>query len=120
MNEIRSARTKDGFDATDLTLPLGGDGGAQFSDSRLIQGRALIFWEPERFGEKLDAINTDQVTPANECVSEGLVADNRFAVGSSPKMSPTGLKAGTASALLGYIGSPSELGLDWDPETFGI
>ena len=25
-----------------------------------------------------------------------------------------------SSALLGYMGPPSELGLRWDPETYGI
>ena len=74
MNEIRSARTNNGFDTEDLTLPLGEDG-----------------------------------------VSESLDAGNRFAVSSSPEISPTGLKAVAASALLGYVGPSSELGLDCNP-----
>jgi hypothetical protein len=36
----------------------------------------LIFWDPKaagtRFGRKLDAIDTDQITPAADCVSESL------------------------------------------------
>jgi 3-isopropylmalate/(R)-2-methylmalate dehydratase large subunit len=88
----------------------------------LIRGRALIFWDPKVPGKKLDAIDTDQITPANDCVSESLdtldarwkagsfrflmpdfvervargesfiVAGDRFAIGSSREMSPAGLK----------------------------
>ena len=87
-----------------------------------IRGRALIFWDPKRPGKKLDAIDTDQITPASDCVSESLatlderwkagafrhlmpefrarvkagetflVAGDRFAIGSSREMSPAGLK----------------------------
>jgi len=89
----------------------------------LIRGRALIFWDPKRPGQKLDAIDTDQITPAADCVSESLatldkrwiegafrhlmpdfrdrvrrgetflIAGDRFAIGSSREMSPAGLKA---------------------------
>ena len=94
---------------------------------RLIRGRALIFWDPKslpgtRFAKKLDAIDTDQITPAADCVSESLdtlderwkagsfrylmpdfrarvhrgetfvIAGDRFAIGSSREMSPAGLK----------------------------
>jgi 3-isopropylmalate/(R)-2-methylmalate dehydratase large subunit len=88
-----------------------------------IRGKALIFWDPKRPGKKLDAIDTDQITPAQDCVSESLatldkrwkegafrhlmpdfrarvqaggnflVAGDRFAIGSSREMSPAGLKA---------------------------
>ena len=93
----------------------------------LIRGRALIFWDPKslpgtKFAKKLDAIDTDQITPAADCVSESLdtldekwkagsfrhlmpdfrervhagqtfiVAGDRFAIGSSREMSPAGLK----------------------------
>jgi len=88
-----------------------------------IQGKALIFWDPKRPGEKLDAIDTDQITPARDCVSESLdaldknwkegafrflmpdfrarvhrgenflIAGDRFAIGSSREMSPAGLRA---------------------------
>ena len=40
--------------------------------ARIIRGRALIFWDPARPGQKLDAIDTDQITPASDCVSESL------------------------------------------------
>jgi 3-isopropylmalate/(R)-2-methylmalate dehydratase large subunit len=93
---------------------------------RSIRGRALIFWDPKlagtRYGRKLDAIDTDQITPAADCVSESLdtlderwktgafrylmpdfrarvhrgetfvIAGDRFAIGSSREMSPAGLK----------------------------
>jgi 3-isopropylmalate/(R)-2-methylmalate dehydratase large subunit len=89
----------------------------------LIRGRALIFWDPRHPGRKLDAIDTDQITPAADCVSESLetlderwkagafrylmpdfrrrvhagetfvIAGDRFAIGSSREMSPAGLKA---------------------------
>src|SRR5438093_2039296 len=91
----------------------------------VIRGRALIFWDLKVPGKKkkLDAIDTDQITPAADCVSESLdtlderwkagsfrylmpdfrarvhrgetfvVAGDRFAIGSSREMSPAGLKA---------------------------
>ena len=90
----------------------------------LIRGKALIFWDLKVPGKrrKLDAIDTDQITPAADCVSESLetlderwkagafrylmpdfrarvhrgetflVAGDRFAIGSSREMSPAGLK----------------------------
>lgn len=88
-----------------------------------IRGRALIFWDPARPGHKLDHIDTDQITPSHDCVSESLellderwkagafrhlmpdfrqrvhagetfvIAGDRFGIGSSREMSPAGLKA---------------------------
>ena len=92
-----------------------------------VTGRALIFWDPSlqhtRYRRKRDAIDTDQITPARDCVSESLerlderwkagafrylmpdfrervhrgdtflVAGDRFGIGSSREMSPAGLKA---------------------------
>jgi 3-isopropylmalate/(R)-2-methylmalate dehydratase large subunit len=88
-----------------------------------VRGRALVLWDAKRPGHKLDAIDTDQITPAADCVSESLealderwkagafrylmpdfrarvhagatfvVAGDRFAIGSSREMSPAGLKA---------------------------
>ena len=87
-----------------------------------LRGNALIFWDPKVPGKKLDAIDTDQITPAADCVSESLetldekwkagsfrylmpdfrarvhrgdtflIAGERFAIGSSREMSPAGLK----------------------------
>ncbi len=99
---------------------------ADASAGRPIRGKALIFWDPRlpgtRYGRKLDAIDTDQITPAADCVSESLdtlderwkagafrylmpdfrarvhrgetfvIAGDRFAIGSSREMSPAGLK----------------------------
>jgi 3-isopropylmalate/(R)-2-methylmalate dehydratase large subunit len=89
---------------------------------RTIRGRALIFWDPKEPAKKRDAIDTDQITPAEDCVSESLatlderwksgafrhvmpdfrarvhggetflIAGDRFAIGSSREMSPAGLK----------------------------
>src|SRR2546425_2514685 len=91
----------------------------------LIRDKALIFWDLKVLGKKkkLDAIDTDQITPAADCVSESLdtlderwkagsfrylmpdfrarvhrgetfvIAGDRFAIGSSREMSPAGLKA---------------------------
>jgi 3-isopropylmalate/(R)-2-methylmalate dehydratase large subunit len=104
---------------------------------RTIRGKALIFWDPKlpgtRFGRKLDAIDTDQITPASDCVSESLetlderwkagsfrylmpdfrervhrgetfvVAGDRFAIGSSREMSPAGLKAVAEEAGLEMV-----------------
>src|SRR5260221_2458478 len=90
-----------------------------------IRGRALILWDLKIPGKKkkLDAIDTDQITPASDCVSESLetlderwkagsfrylmpdfrarvhrgetflVAGDRFAIGSSREMSPARLEA---------------------------
>lgn len=90
---------------------------------KLIHGKALIFWDPNKPGKKLDGIDTDQITPSDDCVSESLetldkgwkegafrylmpdfrkrvasgetfiIAGDRFGIGSSREMSPAGLKA---------------------------
>jgi 3-isopropylmalate/(R)-2-methylmalate dehydratase large subunit len=104
----------------------------------LIRGRALIFWDPmslpgTKFAKKLDAIDTDQITPATDCVSESLetldekwkagsfrhlmpdfrarvhrgenfiIAGDRFAIGSSREMSPAGLKGVAEEAGLEMV-----------------
>src|SRR5262245_37034129 len=95
------------------------------ASTAIIRGRALIIWDLKVLGKKkkLDAIDTDQITPATDCVSETLetlderwkagafrylmpdfrarvhrgetfvIAGDRFAIGSSREMSPAGLKA---------------------------
>src|SRR5437868_13301912 len=95
---------------------------AKQARTAVVRGKALIFWDPKVPGKKLDAIDTDQITPADDCVSESLdtldarwkagsfrhlmpdfrdrvrrgetfiVAGDRFAIGSSREMSPAGLK----------------------------
>src|SRR3954452_1065513 len=94
------------------------------NQSQLIRGTALVVWDLKVPGKKkkLDAIDTDQITPAADCVSESLetlderwkagsfrylmpdfrarvhrgetfvIAGDRFAIGSSREMSPAGLK----------------------------
>jgi homoaconitase/3-isopropylmalate dehydratase large subunit/3-isopropylmalate dehydratase small subunit len=99
----------------------------------VVTGRALILWDPGRPGEKLDAVDTDQITPAKDCVSESLdaldekwkegafrfllpdfrkrvhagdtfvIAGDRFAIGSSREMSPAGLKAVAEEAGLEMV-----------------
>src|SRR5687768_10350028 len=126
MHKIEPARLKPGvsFDA----LPEPAAGPAAVNERSLIRGKALIFWDRmslpgTRLARKLDAIDTDQITPAADCVSESLdtlderwkagsfrylmpdfrarvhrgetfvIAGDRFAIGSSREMSPAGLKA---------------------------
>jgi 3-isopropylmalate/(R)-2-methylmalate dehydratase large subunit len=103
------------------------------ADNRLVRGRALILWDPTRPGRKRDAVDTDQITPAEDCVSESLerlderwkagafrhvipdfrarvhrgetflVAGDRFAIGSSREMSPAGLKGVAEEAGLDLV-----------------
>jgi 3-isopropylmalate/(R)-2-methylmalate dehydratase large subunit len=103
----------------------GDPSGSVIGGGGAIRGKALIFWDLKIPGKKkkLDAIDTDQITPAADCVSESLetlderwkagafrylmpdfrarvhrgetfvIAGDRFAIGSSREMSPAGLKA---------------------------
>src|SRR5438094_4793144 len=121
-HRIEPARVKPGV-SRESVAPPASDAGAQAS--AVVRGRALIFWDLKVLGrkQKLDAIDTDQITPADDCVSESLetlderwkagafrylmpdfrarvhrgetvlVAGDRFAIGSSREMSPAGLKA---------------------------
>lgn len=117
------ARLKPGVSLETLPGPRPSDAAGDRA-APAIRGRALIFWDPRAPGEKkLDAIDTDQITPAADCVSESLetlderwkagsfrylmpdfrarvhrgetfvIAGDRFAIGSSREMSPAGLKA---------------------------
>src|SRR5216117_2712699 len=120
---IAPARFKPGVTLEDLPGLRPSDAAASEGRTGLVRGRALIFWDPKRPGRKLDAIDTDQITPAQDCVSESLesldekwkegafrhlmpdfrkrvhggetflIAGDRFAIGSSREMSPAGLKA---------------------------
>jgi 3-isopropylmalate/(R)-2-methylmalate dehydratase large subunit len=126
MHSIRPARLKPGVDLDRIDVPRAADDDTGLT-TRIVRGRALIFWDPKlagtRLGRKLDAIDTDQITPSADCVSESLetlderwkagafrylmpdfrvrvhrgetfvVAGDRFAIGSSREMSPAGLKA---------------------------
>src|SRR5690348_8984879 len=119
MHAIQPARLRPGatLDATEVTTPVRG------LDAQVIRGKALIFWDSKSSTpKKRDAIDTDQITPAADCVSESLdtlderwkagsfrylmpdfrarvhrgetfvIAGDRFAIGSSREMSPAGLK----------------------------
>jgi 3-isopropylmalate/(R)-2-methylmalate dehydratase large subunit len=124
MHTIQRARLKPGG-SLNAAPTAAARGEAQEQEStRLIRGKALIFWDLKIPGrkKKLDAIDTDQITPAADCVSESLdtlderwkagsfrylmpdfrarvhagetflIAGDRFAIGSSREMSPAGLK----------------------------
>src|SRR6186713_2290879 len=123
MPVIVPARLKPGV--TIDQIPSQSDAVGATGAAALIRGRALIFWDPKAppGTRKLDAIDTDQITPAADCVSESLdtlddrwkvgafrylmpdfrarvhsgetfvIAGDRFAIGSSREMSPAGLKA---------------------------
>jgi 3-isopropylmalate/(R)-2-methylmalate dehydratase large subunit len=124
MHRIAPARLKLGVTAESLPEPAAEAVSPSGGRAR-VTGRALIFWDPKAPAgtKKLDAIDTDQITPAADCVSESLetlderwkigsfrylmpdfrarvhrgetfvVAGDRFAIGSSREMSPAGLKA---------------------------
>ena len=123
MHRIEPARLKPGASIDRLPSADTAAAASTSGNGAMIRGRALIVWDPKRPGEKLDAIDTDQITPAADCVSESLeeldkrwkegafrylvpdfrervhsgrtflIAGDRFAIGSSREMSPAGLKA---------------------------
>jgi len=122
MQVAKAAILKPGVTVESLPGPRDSDV-ATSGAAPLIRGKALIFWDPKNPSKKLDAIDTDQITPAADCVSESLetlderwkagsfrylmpgfrtrvhrgetfvIAGDRFAIGSSREMSPAGLKA---------------------------
>jgi 3-isopropylmalate/(R)-2-methylmalate dehydratase large subunit len=132
MHTIQPARLK-----PHAALPSGADGaaGAAVTNaSSPIRGQALVFWDRKSPApKKLDAIDTDQITPAADCVSESLdtlderwkagsfrylmpdfrarvhsgqtfvIAGDRFAIGSSREMSPAGLKGVAAEVGLEMV-----------------
>jgi 3-isopropylmalate/(R)-2-methylmalate dehydratase large subunit len=136
MHTIQPARLKPGV--TVESLPDAPPAIVSGSAPQLIRGKALIFWDPKslpgtKFAKKLDAIDTDQITPAADCVSESLdtlaerwkagsfrylmpdfrarvhrgetfvIAGDRFAIGSSREMSPAGLKGVAEEAGLEMV-----------------
>ncbi len=130
MHRIEPARWRPGASPRDMPRPAS-DKGAEAGHT--IRGRALIFWDPAVPGKKRDAIDTDQITPAADCVSESLetlderwkagafrylmpdfrervhrgetflIAGDRFAIGSSREMSPAGLKGVAEEAGLELV-----------------
>src|SRR5881394_220003 len=131
MHVIERARLKPGV--TLASIPESAP--ERVSSAELITGRALIVWDPKIPGrkKKLDAIDTDQITPAADCVSESLdtlderwkagsfrylipefrqrvhrgetflIAGDRFAIGSSREMSPAGLNGVAEEAGLEMV-----------------
>src|SRR3970040_1243592 len=95
MHAIEVARLKDGIDPG--TLSAGASGRASRHLPRIVEGSALILWDPKRPGEKLDAIDTDQITPAADCVSESLEAlDDKWKEGAFRYLVPDFRRGGTS------------------------
>jgi 3-isopropylmalate/(R)-2-methylmalate dehydratase large subunit len=120
---IRPARLIPGGSRSNIESRAVTGGIASITGEKVISGKALIFWDEKHPGKKRDAIDTDQITPTSDCVSESLatldkkwkegafrhlmpdfrervhrgetfvIAGDRFAIGSSREMSPAGLKA---------------------------
>src|SRR5438309_9134083 len=133
MHRIQPARLKPGVTLDTIAPPTSADQMQQ--SSAIVRGKALIFWDLKIPGKKkkLDAIDTDQITPSADCVSESLetpderwkagsfrylmpdfrarvhrgesflVAGERFAIGSSREMSPAGLKGVAEEAGLELV-----------------
>jgi 3-isopropylmalate/(R)-2-methylmalate dehydratase large subunit len=134
MHTIQPARLKPGVTVESLAQAADAAEGS----TGLVRGKALIFWDHKslpgtKFAKKLDAIDTDQITPASDCVSESLdtldekwkagsfrylmpdfrarvhrgenfiIAGDRFAIGSSREMSPAGLKGVAEEAGLEMV-----------------
>jgi 3-isopropylmalate/(R)-2-methylmalate dehydratase large subunit len=132
MHAVQPARLKPGVERE----PIGtSDRPESSSPAGVIRGRALILWDMKIPGKKrkLDAVDTDQITPAADCVSESLdtlderwkagafrylvpgfrervhrgetflIAGDRFAIGSSREMSPAGLKGVAEEAGLELV-----------------
>src|SRR5690349_13275139 len=121
MHRIRPARLKPGVTIDSIAAPVAT---TVATSVHTVRGKALIFWDLKVLGKKkkLDAIDTDQITPAADCVSESLetlderwkagafrylmpdfrarvhrgetflIAGDRFAIGTSREMSPAGRK----------------------------
>ena len=135
MHTIQPARLKKGTAVESLRED---SGDVTATSEKMIRGKALIFWDPmslpgTKFAKKLAAIDTDQITPAADCVSESLdtlderwkagsfrylmpdfrarvhrgenfiIAGDRFAIGSSREMSPAGLKGVAEEAGLEMV-----------------
>src|SRR5688572_16359971 len=93
MHRIEPARLKPGVTLKDLPTDAP-EAAPDSTDAELIRGRALIFWDKAslpgtKFAKKLDAIDTDQITPAADCVSESLeTLDEKWKAGSFRYLMP--------------------------------
>ena len=120
MSTIHPARLRPGVSLEDVDKLVPEEGQAA---TAAVRGKTLIFWDRHDPTRKMDAIDTDQITPSEDCVSESLdtlderwkegafrhlmpgfrdrvkaghtfvIAGDRFGIGSSREMSPAGLKA---------------------------
>src|SRR5215510_8324100 len=87
MHTIQPARLRPG--AALASIPDHSRDAAAANDDRLIRGRALILWDDKNPSKKRDAIDTDQITPAADCVSESLdTLDERWKAGSFRYLMP--------------------------------
>jgi 3-isopropylmalate/(R)-2-methylmalate dehydratase large subunit len=132
-HRIEPAHLVPGATLETLPGPRPEDAPSAQASRRLLHGKALIFWDPKSPGRKRDAIDTDQITPTTDCVSESLatldqrwkdgafrhlmpdfrrrvhagetfvIAGDRFAIGSSREMSPAGLKGVAEEAGLELV-----------------
>ena len=88
MQIAKPAALKPGVSVDSLPGPGPADDHSQ-DGARLVRGTALVFWDPRTPGRKLDAIDTDQITPAADCVSESLdTLDERWKAGSFRYLMP--------------------------------
>jgi 3-isopropylmalate/(R)-2-methylmalate dehydratase large subunit len=81
---------------------------------RSVGGEIRRSWCGPCFGQGPDALAPGQ----RAITSFNRNWQNRMGVGGEGYLASPAVVA--ASALLGYMGPPSELGLTWDPEVFGI
>jgi 3-isopropylmalate/(R)-2-methylmalate dehydratase large subunit len=134
MKPIEPARLKPEQTVESIESRLGAaPSGDPAAARHVVAGKALVFWDPSVPGKKRDAIDTDQITPSADCVSESLetlderwkagsfryvmpdfrsrvhaganflIAGDRFAIGSSREMSPAGLKGVAEEAGLEMV-----------------
>lgn len=134
MIPVRPARLRPNATIEQVRARTAQENGAGPGDpEHVVSGRALVLWDATRPGQKRDAIDTDQITPAADCVSESLetlderwkagsfrylmpdfrervhrgenfvIAGARFAIGSSREMSPAGLKGVAEEAGLEMV-----------------
>ena len=85
MHSLQPARLKPGVTLESLpgARPADVAAAGAMASAQLVRGKALVFWDPKVPGKKLDAIDTDQITPATDCVSESLdTLDERWKAGS--------------------------------------
>src|SRR5262249_443043 len=76
---LRPARLRPGGSQEAIEARSRAEAAPAAGGGHLVRGRALVFWDPQVPGKKRDAIDTDQITPAADCVSESLATlDERW------------------------------------------